>query len=165
MRTHIVGVLHTHPEWRAALAPYELQGSLIVGDWSKLSEVATSADAREPAMVFSCVVQALRQPSHLHLDSVFRHARDQLGGEIVAAGSESYRRVYDALTNLHVLHELDLIHRQAKVATDDGLLTRLDARLGSLSPAFRMQEQVLSMRRTAFRLGYVIILGSGSVLC
>lgn len=157
MRTHIVGVLHSHPEWRPSLAPYELQGSLIVGDWSKLSEVAPFADAREPAMVFSCVVQALRQPSHPHLDSIFRHARDQLGGEIVAAGSESYRRVYDALTNLHVLHELDLIHRQGRVATDDGFLIRLDARLGSLSPAFRVQEQVLSMRRTAFRLRCAVL--------
>lgn len=150
-----MGVLHSHPEWRSALAPFELEGSLILGDWNNVSEVLQVADTRDPASVFASVTLSLQMSGSASTEAIFKYAREQLGSEIVGAGQESYRRVYDAVTNLHILHELELIHRQSRsmdAASETNLEARLGARLDALSPAFRIKEQVLSMRRTAFRL-------------
>lgn len=155
MRNHILGVLHNHPEWRSSLAPFELEGCLIIGDWENVASALRVSNPEDPATVFATVAQALQNTTNTDIGAVFRSARNRLGSEVVAAGQESYRRVYDAVANLHILHELESINRLDRSGDPkaaQSLQDRLDARLQALSPTFRIQEQVLSMRRTAFRL-------------
>ena len=40
----------------------------------------------------------------------FRHARCVLGTSIMSSGKYSYQCTYDAIINLHVIHELEMIH-------------------------------------------------------
>lgn len=133
---------------------------MILGDWDNVAAALSVANPKDPATIFASVTQALQVSDPKNTEGIFNYAREQLGSEIVAAGQESYRRVYDAVTNLHILNELELIHQHFYLPENeseaarkkDALQDRLDGRLNALSPAFRIQEQVLSMRRTAFRL-------------
>jgi serine/threonine-protein kinase ATR len=92
-------------------------------------------------------------------------ARSVLGTPITAAGAKGYRRSYEAVLDLHLTHELELIynaltslpvgsqgHSQLRQRTVTQLNTSLSARLDATLPTFRTREPVLSMRRTAFAL-------------
>jgi serine/threonine-protein kinase ATR len=79
-------------------------------------------------------------------------AREQLGAPIAAAGARKpYGRVYDSITHLHILHELEVVY-QAGADTFTELTEVLSSRLRAASPAFRTRESILNMRRTALRM-------------
>ena len=158
MRTHIVGILHSRndqADWDRILAPFSIEASLIVGDWEAVEDALRIPDIDGPEVSFGRVISAMRQDDAEQLSRAFSDAREQLGSPIVAAGRESYRRVYDSVVHLHILHELEAIYRERLVhpsEISDKLTKRLASRLESTSPAFRAREPVLNMRRTAFRL-------------
>ncbi|GAA5831812.1 hypothetical protein JCM11251_003895 [Rhodosporidiobolus azoricus] len=159
MRTHIVGLLHSRGEevdWERILAPYNIEASLFVGDWQSVEDALDIADLEGPEAAFGRVLCAMRDADDAQIDRAFYEAREQLGGPIVAAGRESYRRVYDSVIHLHVLHELKAIHlsRTVEVGSQPlrDVVKTLKDRLTSISPSFRAREPVLNLRRTAFRL-------------
>ncbi|BGP12911.1 hypothetical protein JCM10213v2_000828 [Rhodosporidiobolus nylandii] len=158
MRTHIVGLLHSRGDeidWERVLAPFNIEASLFVGDWDAVEDALEVTDLEGPEAAFGRVLCAMRDGNDGQIDRAFYDAREQLGGPIVAAGRESYRRVYDSIIHLHVLDELKAIH----VSRVDGgsqplreLTTALRDRLNATSPSFRAREPILNLRRTAFRL-------------
>jgi serine/threonine-protein kinase ATR len=160
MRTHIVGALHEHPEWERLLAPFEIEAALAVGDWEKVDKASDLPDFQGPQAAFAKVVKALRTGDSDNFSTALQAARSQLGAPILAAGRESYRRVYDSVIQLHVLHELETIAystRGSAASIQPSLSSAhldsfLAARLDSSSPSFRSRETILNMRRTAFRL-------------
>ncbi|KAM0756274.1 hypothetical protein T439DRAFT_320977 [Meredithblackwellia eburnea MCA 4105] len=162
MRTHIVGILHSRQgeevEWARILAPFTIEASLIVGDWQSLEDSLTIPDIEGPEVSFGRVIQAIRIGDSELVTRAFRSAREELGGPIVAAGRESYRRVYDSIVHLHILHELYLIHhdslsdKASSAANVEKLASLLESRLDSTSPSFRAREPILNMRRTGFKL-------------
>lgn len=158
MRTHIVGILHSRNEdadWDRILAPFNIEASLIVGAWDAVEDVLRIPDIEGPEVSFGRVVEAMRQGDSEQVAKAFFDAREQLGSPIVAAGRESYRRVYDSIVHLHILQELGAIHADHIAKPDEissVLTSRLNARLDSSSPSFRAREPILNMRRTAFRL-------------
>lgn len=154
MRTHIVGILHIgkeNVEWERILAPFNIEASLIVGDWNAVEQALQIPDLEGPQVAFGRVITAMRHGANEQLEKAFYDAREQLGGPIVAAGKESYRRVYDSVINLHILHELEMIRSTVKSSTLP-LVKQLSARVNSTSPAFRAREPIFNMRRTAFSL-------------
>lgn len=158
MKTHIVGILHSRNEqadWDRILAPFTIEASLIVGDWDAVEHALMIPDIEGAEVSFGKVVGAMRLGDPEQVAKAFFEAREQLGGPIVAAGRESYRRVYDSIVHLHILQELSAIHNAhlAKPGSFSGhFLRSLNARLDSTSPSFRAREPILNMRRTAFRL-------------
>jgi serine/threonine-protein kinase ATR len=160
MRTHIVGVLHEHPEWERLLVPFEIEAALVVGDWAKVDAISSFSDMQGPQAAFGNVIRALRTGDSDAFSTALHAARSQLGTPILAAGRNSYRRVYDAVLQLHVLHELETIAnstRTSAAATQQPLASTdlndfLASRLHFSSPSFRTRETILNMRRTAFRL-------------
>jgi serine/threonine-protein kinase ATR len=159
MRTHIVGVLHEHPEWERLLAPFEIEAALVVGDWAKVDAISCLSDLQGPQAAFGNVIKALRTGNTDAFSTALHAARSELGTPILAAGRNSYRRVYDAVVQLHVLHELETIANSTRTlaATQQTFPSTelnefLAARLHSSSPSFRTRETILNMRRTAFRL-------------
>ena len=156
MRTHIVGLLHERPEWREQLSPFEMQASVIVGDWSNLSEVlAVAGNNAQPEILFGSVVHAMLSGQSGELTNALGIAREHLGSDIAAAGKGSYRRVYESVIQLHMLHELEIIHRQQAFdngAESSGFDATLASRLNALSPSYRVREFVLNMRRTALSI-------------
>lgn len=161
MRTHIIGILHSRSDnidWNRRLAPFTIEASLIVGDWATVEASLQIPDIEGPEVSFGRVITAMRGGSEEFILKAMSEAREQLGGPIVAAGRESYRRVYDSVVHLQILHELQLIrnsHQNAARVDRKALSRSLAARLESTSPTFRAREPILNMRRTAYLLGLV----------
>jgi serine/threonine-protein kinase ATR len=103
----------------------------------------------------------MRSGERIQIDDSLRIARLVLNAPIAASGPSGYRRAYDALIDLHMIHELELIHEAvsnlppSSQGHKSAILTLsqiLSARLDRTSPTFRAHESLLSMRRTAFSL-------------
>ncbi|ORY85369.1 hypothetical protein BCR35DRAFT_264576 [Leucosporidium creatinivorum] len=159
MRTHIIGILHSRgdeTDWDRILAPFNIEASLFIGDWEAVEDALRIPDIEGAEVSFGKVISAMKEGNAEQLSQAFFEAREQLGGPIVAAGKESYRRVYDSVIHLHILQELEAIHiardLQPEVLSPQ-LIKSLNLRLASTSPSFRAREPILNMRRTALRIG------------
>lgn len=153
MRTHIMGLLSSKSDqfdWERILAPFNIEASLFVGDWDAVEDTLNVMDLEGPEAAFGRVLCSMRAGDQAAVEKAFFEARAQLGGPIVAAGRESYRRVYDSVVNLHVLNELKTIHESRNAPAK--LVQSLRDRLDCTSPSFRAREPILNLRRTAFRL-------------
>ncbi|KAN0060681.1 hypothetical protein ACQY0O_007339 [Thecaphora frezii] len=157
MRTHIRGALSVHPEWEPLLASFQVEGACILGDWEQL-EASLSRDptADSPEHALGRAILAMRDKDPSGFDRVITEARRQLGKPIVAAANGSYASMYEAVLQLHMLHELQLIRDahlngaeppQVRAAALNRSLT---SRLNATLPSFRTREPILSLRRTAF---------------
>lgn len=159
MRTHIIGILHSRgdeADWDRILAPFNIEASLFIGDWDAVEDALRIPDIEGAEVSFGKVISAMKDGNAEQLNHAFFEAREQLGGPIVAAGKESYRRVYDSVIHLHILQELEAIHLARDVQPEvlsPELIKSLNLRLASTSPSFRAREPILNMRRTALRMG------------
>ena len=156
LRTHIRGVLSRRPGWSDQLAPFEAEAAWITGDWSVVESLGTRGPPLGPVLL------AL----HHKMDSTLklREARLRIGQTIT---SRQYHRAQDAILQLHLLHEIEMIrqsnhailtykdpinHRVVtqKLALD--LINALDERFETTSPLFHVREAILTIRRSAFAL-------------
>lgn len=158
MRTHVKGVLTRNPTWEDDLIGYQIESGWIVGDWDEVQASVQAATVSTAPVLLAKVLLAMRAGDSAAVSDAVSRARQSLGTPITAAGPKGYKRSYDAVLNLHIVHELDLIHlgsisiAQPNDRKMDILLRQLSTRLSSTLPAFRFREPVLSMRRTAFGL-------------
>lgn len=156
MRTHIAGLLSSRGDevdWERILAPFNIEASLFVGDWDAVEDTLNVPELEGPEAAFGRVLCSIKAGDEAQVEKAFYEAREQLGGPIVAAGRESYRRVYDSVVHLHVLDELTTIHKSHSNSSPSSRLVKtLQDRLNSTSPSFRAREPILNLRRTAFRL-------------
>jgi serine/threonine-protein kinase ATR len=135
----------------------------MVGDWTGVKSILARTELTSPELSLARVLVSVESndpalPSHL------RSARMELGRPLISATRDAYQRSYDSVVQLHLLHELELIteasHKpfegvNGKVLSKEyakGLKNALAERLGRTLPSFRVQEPILSMRRTAFGL-------------
>jgi len=151
LRTHVKGVLTRNPEWEPALIGFQVESAWMVGDWH---EVKTCVDRTETDTSHTAIARVLlayhdgESPA-----AALASARKLLGAPITAVGVRGYRGCYQSVLDLHMLQEVDLI---SLVSTRPPprplreLSGALAARLEATLPAFRVREQILSMRRTAF---------------
>jgi serine/threonine-protein kinase ATR len=108
---------------------------------------------------------AIREGNSNNIAQALSRARMALGNPIVASGGREYRHTYEAILNLHLVHEVELIHRfsseQMQIdgtrrnEAQDELTKTLNIRLNSTLPSFRTREPFLSMRRTAYGIRLV----------
>ncbi|BGO96796.1 Serine/threonine-protein kinase MEC1 [Rhodotorula toruloides] len=157
MRTHIAGLLHgrgDEVDWERILAPFNIEASLFVGDWDAIEDVLEVPGVEGAEAAFGRVLSAIRTGDRDLVERAFYEAREQLGGPLVAAGRESYRRVYDSVVHLHILDELSLINELQVASTKElpACFETLKNRLDATSPSFRAREPILNLRRTALRL-------------
>lgn len=150
LRTHIRGVLSVHPDWQPQFAPFQIEGACILADWDALKALAAhSHDV--PALAMARALLAMREDDAPQFARAVHDARTQLGHPLLGAGRVAYTHVYDALTQLHILHELELVYGARPDADARAQLARsLDARFRATLPSFRTREPVLSVRRSAF---------------
>lgn len=114
---------------------------------------------------------AIREGDSNNIAHALSRARMALGNPIVATGGREYRHTYEAVLNLHLVHEVELIHRfsSEQMQTDrprrsdaqDELTKILDVRLNSTLPSFRTREPILSLRRTAYGIRLVLAVSRG----
>ncbi|KAG2369791.1 hypothetical protein BDR07DRAFT_1447599 [Suillus spraguei] len=163
LRTHVQGVLVRNPEWQSVLADFQVESAWMIGAWDDVHNTANT-EHEGPSVVKARVLLAMRSGELQQIEESLRRARLVLGAPIAASGPSGHRRAYDALVDLHMIHELELIHdavsslppssqgRKSAIAT---LSQILSARLDRTLPTFRVHESLLSMRRTAFSLSTV----------
>ncbi|KAJ6560264.1 hypothetical protein B0H19DRAFT_1146990 [Mycena capillaripes] len=165
LRTHVRGVLTRNPEWQSALAGFQAESAWMVGAWADVQDLVDQTTAQNSSIVIARVLLAMRSKDTAAITSSLSVARSVLGTPITAAGAKGYRRSYEAVLDLHLTHELELIynaltslpagsqgHSQLRQRTVTQLNASLSARLDATLPTFRTREPVLSMRRTAFAL-------------
>ncbi|EMD40504.1 hypothetical protein CERSUDRAFT_44292 [Gelatoporia subvermispora B] len=163
LRTHVKGVLTRNPEWEPQLVGYQVESESMVGNWEEVATLVEKTNMQTSAILLAQVLLALRTGDASAISESLAAARKTLGGPVVASGAKGYRRSYDSVLDLHLLHELEIIEKTASFCSGLGhspergeiyqrLSHRLDARLDSTFPAFRTREPILSMRRTAFAL-------------
>lgn len=156
MRTHIRGALSLCPRWELLLDPFRVEGACILGDWQEVYSRISKTQAQTAEHSIGRALLAMRGSDDNAFECALTEARREMGGSLIAAGKTSYPSIYDAVLNLHMLHEIELI--RSNVAGKAGRITRanvndlnksLTARLNATLPSFRTQEPLLSLRRTA----------------
>ena len=160
MRTHVKGVLTRNPGWQAKLVGYQVESEWIIGNWDEVrSLVNTNADFSPPILIAQ-ILLAMRSESEDAISSALLEARKTLGAPLTAAGPREYRRCYESVVNLHLVHDLEMISQLSRDRQTgnhlDTLLRQLSFRLDSTLPAYRIREPILSLRRTAFGQWYVL---------
>ncbi|KAI0650476.1 hypothetical protein C8Q79DRAFT_901502 [Trametes meyenii] len=165
LRTHVMGVLTKHPDWSAHLVGYQVESEWMVGHWDNVQTLVDQAEARPAPIFLAQVLLAMRTGDEVRVKASLSEARRVLGAPITASGLNGYRRSYDAVVNLHLVHELKIINgivkeiregpsgaTQGSQKSFDKLLQHLSARFDLTLPTFRIREPILNMRRTAFNL-------------
>lgn len=166
LRTHVTGVLTRHPEWQVTLSGFQAESAWMVGAWDDVQRLVERVKDDTSTMATARVLLSMRTGENQSISDALCHARSILGASITAAGIKGYRRSYEAVLDLHMIHELDLIYqatRNLQAGSQDGvrqerrrsiaeLSKMLASRLEVTLPTFRSREPLLSMRRTAFTL-------------
>ncbi|KAK0560483.1 hypothetical protein OC844_003736 [Tilletia horrida] len=155
LRTHIRGILTRHPEWRNALAAFTLESSWSLGEWDDVAEAVEYVEDPLPEHGIGKAFLCMREDDSKGFVAAVQEARDLVGKPIFSAGSGGYPQIVDSVTQLHMLHELEMIQAIPKSAGQGSgqvidLLTSLRSRLQSSAPSFRTREALLSLRRSAF---------------
>jgi serine/threonine-protein kinase ATR len=169
LRTHVKGVLTRNPEWEPVLIGFQVESAWMVGAWADVQTLVDRTNAQTSSIVMARLLLAMRTGDPPTIAKSLSIARNVLGIPITAAGVKGYRRSYDAVLDLHLTHELEMIYNtitslptnsQGGYAKRRDLLSDLSrtltARLDATLPTFRTREPVLSMRRTAFALAWVL---------
>lgn len=137
----------------------------MVGAWDDVRGMVERNEAQSSPIVMARLLLAMRSRDPAAIAQSISVARSVLGGPITAGGIKGYRRSYEAVLDLHLTHELEVIHnaltslpqsqgntqrrrREVLAQLSKTLSSRFDATL----PTFRTREPILSMRRTAFAL-------------
>ncbi|KAF9462064.1 hypothetical protein BDZ94DRAFT_1283268 [Collybia nuda] len=169
LRTHVSGVLLRNPGWEPNLVGFEVESAWMVGAWDDVQRIVNRTKSQTSHIVVARLLLAMRANNNSAIAEELSIARSILGAPITAGGVKGYRRSYEAVLDLHLTHELEVIHnaitslppssqsnsqqRRRQALTE--LSYTLSARFNATLPTFRTREPLLSMRRTAFSLSEV----------
>lgn len=148
LRTHIRGVLAIHPEWQPEFAPFQVEGACILADWDAVRGLVERARVDAPQLALARVLLAMHSRDDDGVVTALHAARRTLGRPLIGLGLASYASVYEDVSQLHMLRELEMIWQAG--AHDDALEHSLTARFHAMQPSFRTREPLLSIRRSAF---------------
>lgn len=162
--THIKGILTTHSEWGLKFDSLQVEAAWMVGDWSTVAQIIQRSESSSPELALGKVLLAFHDQDSTRISTELKNARLVLGLPVTSSGRQSYRRSYSSIIQLHLVHELEMIHNadltltKRPNANKSSILTRLNQglaiRFESTQPLFKAREPILSMRRTALNLRY-----------
>lgn len=140
----------------------------MIGAWDELEELSAEQPpaCQTSAVVMARVLLAMRSGNAESIADSLSRARLALGVPITASGAKGYRHSYDAVLDLHLTHELEIIHAAVadtpilsigsaprnRISALQYMSGTLSARLDATLPTLKTREAILSMRRTAFSL-------------
>ncbi|KAI0080860.1 hypothetical protein K474DRAFT_1682349 [Panus rudis PR-1116 ss-1] len=158
MRTHLQGVLSRHPQWHSALIEYQVESQWMSQDWNELRSLVQRSEMNATPIILTKVFLAMQDGDPVAVSNALTEARRAIGSPIVDAVAQGYRRSYEAVLGLHLVHELEMIHQLTYTPGADKhnaqnlLLEKLSSRLDSTLPVYRIRETILGTRRAAFGL-------------
>ena len=151
-----------NPEWADELLGFRIESALNNDDWRLVGNIveSLSKDSWE-----SCIARLLLSIQRFDLENYSKallSARTHIGSIVTAAGKRGYRRAYDSILKLHVIHDIDSIWRcyqqlhshsesDKKIVVSD-LLQYLSSRMEATLPTFRTREFLLNMHRATYSL-------------
>jgi serine/threonine-protein kinase ATR len=164
----VKGILVRNPDWENMLVGFQVEGARMAGAWDEVQTCIEKVQESDqtPSIAMAKLLLALRAGDPDAITAALSRSRLVLGTPITAAGAREYRRSYEAVLGLHLTHELEMIYEatsqrpKARASALNNISVSLTSRLESTLPTFRTREPILSMRRTAFALAYVISLCS-----
>lgn len=153
-------------DWESALTGFSVESAWMVGAWDDVENLVSQTKAQSAPIAMARLLLAIRSGEASTITETLTTARSVVGLPIAASGAKGYRNSYDAVLDLHLTHELEIIHNAMTnfPASSQGLNQKkrrdilanmaksLSSRLDSSLPTLRTREPVLSMRRTAFAL-------------
>ncbi|KAH9077054.1 hypothetical protein EDB83DRAFT_2504335 [Lactarius deliciosus] len=142
LRTHVKGVLTRNPDWKQSLVGFEVESAWMIGDWNDVQVLVDGSGESTPSVVIASLLLAIREGDPKVIADALARARMTLGNPIAASGGREYRHTYEAVLNLHLVHEVELIHRFSSEQVQ-------------MSTARR---PILSVRRTAYGISAALIL-------
>lgn len=159
LRTHIQGVLVRNPQWEENLTAFRVEGALMAKDWTAVQRIVCDSKNRSSEVAIARVFLAIRSGDEASVSKALSEARSQIGIPFTTTGDREYRRAYDVVLDLHVLKDIETIHRLTSVdggtrVTLAQLNEVLRARFEATLPTFRTREPILNMHRVAFSLRY-----------
>ncbi len=157
--THISGILSRNPNWEPRLLDFHIQGAMMVGDWSRVEQIASTTETSSPQLAIARCLLAVRCRDQGAITRCLVAGYTSLGSSITTSGHLGYRRAYGAVLNIHLLQEFQMIaehnFNDSTVGQPDlsaSLSRKLKERLASISPSFSTRELILSARRVAFSI-------------
>jgi len=159
LRTHIQGILVRNPEWATALVGYRIESAVMNGDWDSVQLTVSSASTESWEASIARLLLSIRSTDAAAFENALIDARNQIGAAVISAGERGYRRAYDSILKLHLIHDITDIRqsflrleREPREQILGELLNGLSSRLDATLPTFRNREPLLSMQRAAFSL-------------
>lgn len=179
LRTHITGILSSHPKWASALANYQVEAAWTLGDWPTVATIVASP-VSSPEICVGRVLLAMQKRRTEDLPEILADARMEIGA-VVSANSRQFARAYPTILQLHMLTEMEMIYRAGLTMTSyhgDNKAVKIQAqhktltaslrdRMAATLPSFKVRESVQSIRRAAFgirRVRLASILAVDSIL-
>lgn len=170
---HADGIIANNPSWSSQLNTYRIEATSKLGDWSKLeSYVKLEKESNDWVVSLGKILLAIKDRQEESYQKYMNSARIEIMGPLSAASMESfsYLRGYEYIVRLHMLNEIEqakkiifdsktLLRRNngkkqspSDSVSLDELLLQWDARSKLMQSPFRIQEPVLTLRRTLITL-------------
>lgn len=173
---HVRGINQEHSDWRDEMIPYGIEASWRLGKWNELDDMVEERHkwtfegalgslllcARQIEVETNTNVEPLTAnslskgvPSSTLFWSELEQVRMKLTLELGTASMDSYRRSYDTVLKLHILHELESVvsiklstlnSTGVKTSNYDKLSTVLENRLKLTTLNFLVREPILNVR-------------------
>ena len=133
----------------------------MVGDWVRVQRVVNDDENNSPSFAIGRLLLAMKDRDNDTFHKSLASGFMAFGGPITSSGRHSYKSSYDSMVKLHVLHELKMFFEKWNTGTPcqvfpEPLTSILRGRLESVLPSFKTREIILSYRRAAYALQYVI---------
>jgi serine/threonine-protein kinase ATR len=153
----VKGLLTRNREWEDSLTGFHVESSWMIGDWADVQEIVETTRAQPSQVAFARLLLSLRSQDEEAIAKTLKESRLLLGARVSELGGDGHRQTYDSLVDLHLIHELELIHAadtKAKQGSSDSLRLskNLASRFDLTLPTFSNRERILGMRKTAYNL-------------
>ncbi|TPX55724.1 hypothetical protein PhCBS80983_g05098 [Powellomyces hirtus] len=143
------GTAALYSQWSSKVNSYLIEAAWRLGKWEDLDSLLEKPYDVRFETALGGLLHALRAGNDLRYNKHLQQIRRGLMEEIAAASMESYKRGYDSIIKLHMLHEITSTVKSSrrKPIDMDDLFRKWEARLERTMPLHRVREPILSLRR------------------
>ena len=156
MLSYLNNTIIQFPELAESLNAYAVEASWKLGKWDTLEQVLHKPCQNTFEVSLGKLLLSMHKDDWTEFGSHLETTRISLMAPLAAASKESYRRSYEYITKLHILHELETTLRLSDSGPTElhaehlnQLSQSWDARLEMTAPSFQVREPILNLRRAA----------------
>lgn len=175
MLTHIQGIIPRHPEWSETMSSFAIEASWRLGRWESLDHYLAQPNVPRFETMLGQLISTTRthgkgqseETTQKFHDSL-KNVRETLIAPLAAASMESYRRAYDVIVKLHMIREVETVFKtnaayngnngenkeELRVKEVNNMLKHWNSRLDLTTPAFRVREPILNLRRVILQTSW-----------